>query len=311
MKLRILAFSLLINCFWSCTSGRNAAPIELVPADAVIAVSANWQEVCKDNHLKKLANMQAINNLLQLFGIEPSSVAKLVLFSKRLNPKNDDIAMIFNGSYNLQRLLERARSQNFTRQTYQGQEFYCNETTAQALCVLRGGLVSLGARDLVEDTLAVMQSPAKALARQPSIRRMMQTKDRQVSLEVLLAMPQEVEDMNNVALHMSSFLLDLAGIGVIGELLNTIGFARALNCSLVRRGNRFAVELKVAMKDENAASLISGSLNLLKKTSAFIPREQMSADDRMAIEKFNDLKVTRNQEVLAISMSIPEEELIR
>jgi hypothetical protein len=283
----------------------------LLPADAVIALSANWQEIQKDSHLKRLANAPAINNLLQSYGIEPSTVVKLVLFSKRPNAGNEDIGIILSGSYNSQQLIEKVRSQNFTRQTWQGQEFYCDQVHDRALCVLRGGLLSIGAKELVEDTLSVKQSPAKALARQPSMRRMMQSRERQVPLEVLLAMPQEVEDMSNVALHMSSFLLDLAGIGVVGELLKAIGFARALNCSLVRRGNRFAVELNVALKDEHAASLISGSLNLLKKTSTLIPREQMDKNDRAALEKFNDLKVTRNQEVLTISMSIPEEELIR
>jgi hypothetical protein len=311
MKLRIFACSLLLSCFWSCMPGRNYSPTELIPADTVIALSADWQEVSKDPQLKKLANTQIIENMLQSFSIAPQSVAKLVLFSNRLNPQNDDIGMILSGSYNIQQVVEQLRAQNFTRQTYKEHKLYYNQSSGRALCVVRGSLLSLGSRDMVESTLSALDSSSKALVRQPVIRRMLESKDRHSPLEVLLAMPQEVEDMNNVVLHLSSFLMDLAGIGVIGELLNTIGFARALNCSLVRRGNRFAVEMTVAMRDENAASLISGSLNLLKRTSNLIPRQQMSPNDRAAMERFDDLKVTRNEELLSIVMSIPETELTR
>jgi hypothetical protein len=311
MKLRIFACSLLLICCWSCSPGRNYSPTELIPAGTVIALSADWQEVNKDQQLKKLANAPIIENLLQSFSIAPQSVAKLVLFSNRLNPRNDDIGMILSGSYDIQQVVEQLRAQNFTRQTYKEHKLYYNQTDGRTLCVVSGKLLSLGSRDMVESTLSTLDSSSKALVRQPLIRRMLESKDRHSPLEVLLAMPQEVEDMNNVVLHLSSFLMDMAGIGVIGELLNTIGFARALSCSLVRRGNRFAVEMTVAMRDENAASLISGSLNLLKRTSSLIPRQQMNSNDRAAMERFDDLKVTRNEEFLSIVMSIPETELTR
>jgi hypothetical protein len=312
MRVRLLALSLLAIGCWSCSTSRTAAPMELLPADTVIAVSANWQEIGKDSHLQRLANTQVVNKLLQSYGVDPLTVTKLVLFSKRLNAGDGDIGMILSGSYNQQRLIEKARSQNFTRQTYQGREFYCDEARDRTLCVLRGGLVSLGARELVEETLAVTQTPAKALLRQSPMRRIVKaSRERSLPLEVFVFMPQEIEDMTNVALHMSSFLLDLAGIGVIGKLLNTIGFVRALNCSLVRRGKRFAVELNAVLKDERAASLISGSLNLLKTTSRLMPRQQMNETDQATMERFDDLNVTRNEEVLIVSMTISEEETVR
>jgi hypothetical protein len=286
--------------------------MDLVPADTIVALSARWQEVCKDGQLQKPANAQVINNRLQSFGIEPTSVVNLALFSNRLDAKNNDIGMILSGSYNVQSLLEKAKSQNFTKQLYQGHAIYCNETNSRALCLVKGNLLSIGTRDTVEKTLSVIQSPQKAFVRQPFIRKMMtQSKETNYPLYLFLAMPQEVEDMTNVALHMSSFVLDLAGIGVVGDLLNTIGFAKALSCSLTRRGGRFTVEMIVAMRDENAASLISGSLNLLKRTSNLLPREQMSANDRVMMNRFQDLNVTRNREVLLIYVTIPEEELVR
>lgn len=312
MKFRFTLLILTIGGLLNCTSSKKYSPMDLVPGDTTIAISAKWQEVGNDSHLRKLANVQMINNRLLSLGIDPTTVKKLVLFSNRLDAKREDIGIILSGSYNMQDLVGKLKAQNFTRRTYQGHELYCNESDNQSLCSVRGGLLSVGTRESVESTLAVLQSPAKAFVRRPSIHRMItQSRESDYPLDIFLAVSQEVQDINNIALGMTSFITDLAGIGVVGELLDTIGFAKALSCSLVRRGNRFSVRMTVAMKDEQAAGLISGTLNLLKGASNLIPKEQMSTSDRANMDRFQDLKVAREQEILSIIITVPEEELIR
>jgi hypothetical protein len=126
---------------------------------------------------------------------------------------------------------------------------------------------------------------------------------------MLLVMPQEVQDMANAALKFSSSVMDLAGVGALGVLLEKIGMVNGAGCNISRSGSSFPVEMVVMLKDESTAGLISGSLNLLKHFAA-APTGNMSPADAEANRSFQSMSITRNHEVLSIKMTMSERELL-
>ncbi len=127
-------------------------------------------------------------------------------------------------------------------------------------------------------------------------------------ISVIVAFPQALQDAGGAAVELSSSLLDFAGLGPLGELLRKIGFAKGLGYSIARRGDAFPVELVAVMKDEEAAGLVSGTLNLLKGLALSLPQ---SADDREAIRPLEDLSVEREGEILTIRFVMTERDLAR
>jgi len=57
------------------------------------------------------------------------------------------------------------------------------------------------------------------------------------------------------------------------------------------------------MRDEKAAALVSGSLNLMK---GFSTMASTSNRDEQALEALRKMSITRVREVLAIKMTVPQ-----
>ena len=307
--LTVIVLSITFFGSLSCSTDNRLSPIGLVPSNSIIVLSTRWQEVYQDAKLKNLLKGQGIENFLAPLGINSTSITRLALFSDGLDSRNSNFGIILSGSYKTATVISNVQSQGWSKQDYRGFALYSNPPRNQFLSVLKGNLLATGAQAGVERTIDVLLNPKLAFMRQKPLNRIV--RDNTYPITILLAMSQEAQDMNNVLLKMSSFLLDIAELGILGDLLNTIGFARALSCSVSRKGPSFPVEINAVMKDENSASFISGSLNLLKGTSKLIPREGMSGADRQAIDRFQDLQITRSGETLSIKMNIPESEMLR
>jgi hypothetical protein len=123
-------------------------------------------------------------------------------------------------------------------------------------------------------------------------------------------MPQETQDMADAVMKISSGVLDLAGVGSLGTLLEKVGTLHGAGCNIARSGNSFPVELVVMLKDESTAGLISGSLNLMKQL-AVAPRGNVSPSDAAAYRSFQSMSITRNHEVLFIKLTMAEQELLQ
>jgi hypothetical protein len=128
---------------------------------------------------------------------------------------------------------------------------------------------------------------------------------------MILAFPQVYQDIGSAALDIASILLDAAGLGPLGTLLDKIGFAKGLACSISRKGNSVPVELMVMMKDEEAAKFLSGSLNLLQGISRGLPEGGMSQSDQEAMRTFQSMVISREKDVLSIKLVMAEEDLTR
>jgi hypothetical protein len=252
---------------------------------------------------------EEIEKMLTPIGLNSASITRLVLFSDGITSGSSDYGLIVSGSYKAATVVTNISAQGWGKQAYKGFALYSNSAGGQFLSILKGSLLVIGARDNVESAIDVFLNPKSSLTRQKNLNQL--GWESGFPITIVLALTQEAQDMSNVLIGMSSFLLNVAGVGPLGELLQAIGFARALSCSISIKGSNFPVEIKAIMNDENSASFISGSLNLLKGTATLIPRDRMSAADRDTVDRFQDLKVTRNGEILSIKVSIPESQLLR
>jgi hypothetical protein len=256
-----------------------------------------------------LIKSQNIEAAFVSLGIDSASITRLALYSDGFDSGSSNLGIILSGSYKAATVINNVQSQGWSKQDYKGIALYSNPSRNQYLSALKGNLLVIGTRGGVEGAIDVALNPRNSFTRQKPFNRM--ARESSYPITIAVAMSQEGQDIGNALLQLSSFLLEIADMGPLGAMLNTIGFARALSCSVSRRGPNFSVEIMAVMKDEKAASIISGSLNMLKGTSKLIPRERLSATDRETFDRFHDLQITRNAETLSIKLNIPETELFR
>jgi hypothetical protein len=122
---------------------------------------------------------------------------------------------------------------------------------------------------------------------------------------MLAAYPQETQDMAEVALQSSSALLDFAGFGGLGSLLEKIGYVRGFGCAISREGGTLPLEMLALMKDEQAASLVSGSLNIMQKLTHALPTNNLSQREADDLRQIQNIAVTREQDMLSIKAAVP------
>jgi hypothetical protein len=130
-------------------------------------------------------------------------------------------------------------------------------------------------------------------------------------LSTIVAPPPTYQDMGEAALAITSGLLDFAGLGPIGTLVEKIGFARGFGFSISRSDGSFPIEFVAIMKDEAAAGFLSGTLNLLKGMTTLVPQQNMSQSDREAIQAFQSMTIVRDHEILSVTMVMAEKDLMR
>jgi hypothetical protein len=122
-------------------------------------------------------------------------------------------------------------------------------------------------------------------------------------VKAFLLIPQGTLDMADAALTATSVALSLFNLGGIGQLLQAVNVARGFGFSLDHAsGDTYPAELCVLMRDERAAVFVSGSLNALKTISDLAA---MDNRDREELRAIHQMRVVRNEEVLAVKMDIP------
>ena len=106
------------------------------------------------------------------------------------------------------------------------------------------------------------------------------------------------------------FILNIIKVGSIGALLGKIGVVKGMAMSINHSGGGFPVRMFCLMQSEAAASLVSGSLNLLKGAATLLPPQEMSEQDKENLALFQSMEIAREGEILRIEIIIPEQEFL-
>lgn len=304
----IILCILLACLLYGCSFSRRAALVELIPAKSFVVLVINWQTVSKDESLKKIVKGDQLERILRQLNLANSAVNDIAIFS--VSPEaNGSNGMILRGLFNQRNVLDDLKTRGWQEQIVQGHQacFHNNDYIAP----LKSNLLVFGTRDGVEGVIKAEANRSANFASTTNYKKLAATlSDKQKPISMMLVMPQETQDIADAAMKISSGVLDLAGVGSLGTLLEKVGTLHGAGCNIARYGNSFPVELVVMLKDENTAGLISGSLNLMKQL-AVAPRGNVSTSDVATYRSFQSMSVTRNHEVLFIKLTMAEQELLQ
>lgn len=306
---RLFIFALLcinLSSFTGCTNkSRRQSLTRFVPVDSFAVLLVNWTVASKDDQLKKVIKGNEIEKILAELNLRDDAISELAVFSDGQSSNASNSGMLLRGSYKSRDVIESLKNRGWTEQVFKGSKVYMNPTNDTCLSVLNSNLIVFGTRAGVEATISTNANPRTSFAANNSYEKLTSNlTGRQETYPVLMvvAFPQSTQDKAETALQVTSILTDLAGIGVVGELLNKIGYMRGLACAISRQDNSFSVEFVAIMKDESAATFVSGALNLLKDLIGIAPQGDLPASDREMVQNLKNISIRRKREVLSIKV---------
>lgn len=295
----LLCSGLLLLSMCAC-SRRQSTVLDLVPVDSCAVVIIDWSTVRNDNDLKRLFKGDQFEVILQQLALNSAAVKTAVVFSA-INTQAK-AGVLLHGSFNKKEETAALKSRGWQEQSVDGHTVYTNGKDYVARP--QTGTVFAGTR---EAAAAVFQALADSRQRFSSSSPYKQIAagmtTRNSPIRAFLVIPQGSLDMADAALAATSLALSLFDLGGVGTLLKQINVARGFGLNLGRGINQaHPVEMCVLMRDEQAAAVVSGSLNLMKRLSAMAATNNR---DEQTLQALQNVSVTRVKEVLSIKMTVP------
>jgi hypothetical protein len=294
-----------------CSSDRRAL-VELVPSSSSVVLAINWRAVDKDASLKQMVKGTEIEKIFRELGISNDNVTEMVLFSEIQNSNNGANGMILRGSYKARSIIDSLKGQGWTEHDSQGHKIYSNVSGSEWMAALKSNSIVLGTRDGVEGAIRAEKDTKQSFASSQAYKKLAAGLSKEQSpISLIVAFPTALQDLASVSLKVSSMALDFAGFGPLAGLLDKIGFVRGLGCTISRKSNLFPVEIVAIMKDEEAATFISRSLNVLKDLTRLAPKGNGTQAEAENLHSIQNMLVTTNHEVINIKVVITEGGLAR
>lgn len=304
-SLRVIFLLLAVFGLTACSgSASRRSLVGLVPSTSFAVLAVDWQKVRNDGELKKLAKGAELESVLRELGVASESVSDIAVFSDGQNPTKGSTGMIAKGRFSSKGITQGLmNSQKWKQDTLDGRRVYVNSADGTCFIVLDSQVFVVSTKTGVSAVIEAAAKPEMRFTASRAYKTLAgRFESKQYPILMMLAFPQTSQDMANAALQISSTVMDLAGIGPLGQLMEKIGYAQGLGCAISRNNDSFPLEVFAVMKDEEAAQFVSGGLNLLKNLSAMAPTNNQSQHQDKALRSLQGMSITRNREVLSIRM---------
>lgn len=290
--------------------GRHSL-VELIPADALVVLSVNWQAVRSDRNLITLIKGAEFNHILDEVGVNEQALAHLAVFGDGTDGPGGSAGMLLNGSFNARAVAESARGRGWSMESFGGHAVYVSQSDGTRLAALDSGTLACGTKKGIAGVLRAESDTEESFTSTTTYKRLSKLfKGGDAPISMTLALPQHLQDAADAALKAASLMMDFTGVGPLGQLMGKIGYARAIGCTIGREGESFPVELVAVMKDEEAAALVSGGLTLLKGIGALANQSPArSPEEAEALHNFRNLSVSRKGEVLTVRLVLSRRNL--
>lgn len=299
----LIGGALLVGC--APPDSTSLRLIDAVPASAAAAVQHQLQKVRGDPDLSSFGSSKELDAVLEHLELEATEVIHLVVYLESLTNAGPVLAILLAGSFDTNEIRGHLLASGWEAESAGQGELLVDRDEDVWLAALSTTSLAAGHRAAVEAALAVMDGHRPGLTTQsPYDRIVARYMDEDRPIFALFPVGQEAQDMTTAVLEASSVVLDLYGLGSIGRILTKVGPFRGLGFAISRRGDKFPVHMDVIINSSAGAALISGSLNLLIKLASIASVEQMAPADRALYEDFQSMSITRDEEVLLISMSL-------
>ncbi|MBC7929136.1 MAG: hypothetical protein H7Z38_01050 [Rubrivivax sp.] len=298
--------ALLLAC-GEAHAARGVTPMGLVPSGGIAVLRIDWAAARGNAPLREAVKGDEVEKLLGRIGVRSGDVAEAVVFTDFAGSNKSDTAMILKGRARLQAAGNTLRERGWVERAFGSYRIFTEAAGDSCLAQLRSGFLVVGTKGGVERVIGVESAGGKSIFASASFRKLLaQTARAGHPVSLMMTLPQEYQDAGDVAVKAAAVLLDFTGLGPLGSLLDKVGLARGVGFSFTRDGDSTPVNLVALMKDEGAASLVSGTLTLLKGAASLLPAHNESPADRQARQVFESMSVVRTREVVSVRLTIPE-----
>ena len=310
----VFALSLSLCAPWlaGCHSGSSRESLaELIPADALVVLSLNWQTVRGDEDLLKLVKGSELKKIFGQLNVSEDAVNDLAVFGDGAGDAKGGAGLLLSGSFDASDVTDSLKERGWREQDYEGHEIYLSPTDNTRLAALGSDALVVGTEKGVEGAVCAESDIDTAFVSTDAYKRLSKLLDTaQHPVSMMIAFPQQFQDAADTALQVSSVVMDFAGVGALGQLMSKIGYSRAIGCTIGREGDMFPIELVAVMKDEDAATLVSGGLTLLKGLGALAGgHAARSPEEAEAMQNFQNMSVSREKDVLSIGLVMSRKNL--
>lgn len=284
--------------------------LALVPASSVVAVTIDWPRASQHPAMRRGLELDALEGIVREIGLDPRMLASVVLFSDaRSGPEHGTGALLRlpaarpasgwapSGGW---RQAERHGGQTLWRES--GGEFWLAALSAQTWVV--------GSRNGVVATVDALENERGGFLAGEAVRTLAaHHRSRGQPLSAILALPQSGADMMSAGWEIASLTMNLAGVGPLAEIVGKLGSVKALGMGFAAEGPMVRTEIGALMGSEPAATLVSGTVRLMRAAANAMPAHQLSAADRQMQQAMRALQIGRQGAMVTIGMLLPEASL--
>jgi hypothetical protein len=295
-----------VLCPAACINSSNRGTVlSYVPSSSFAVLRVNWQDVIKDQDLKRIARGAEIEKVFSDLGVATEKATEVVVLGNFEGPGAAG-GLITKGNFETREITNSLKQRGWEEKTLAGKQAYVNPRDGSCLTTFDSNLLLFGTESGVKEVVSARTDPELRFTSQPIYKSLLaRFEGRRYPILMMIALPQSSQDMANAALQISSTIMDLAGVGPLGELLNRIGYAKGLSCGISRDNDSFPVELAAGMKDEDSAKFVAGTLKLFKKLGAMAPRSSNSQRDIEAARALSSISIERSRDVVSIRLLMP------
>jgi hypothetical protein len=278
--------------------------VSLIPARSSIFVDVDYSLARRYPDLCKAFALEENFGRVRDLRIEPKAISGFTIFAEVHSNSSEKkyVGAIFETNVDLD---------NFWKGVNPRGQVLNLKGSEDCICILGSRIFVMGTRESLLDILK-LQAAQKGKLIDSEKNKIVITKlfNRKSPISMFISLPQELVDMGRVGMEATKFLLNVANLGVIGQILAKIGLVESFGMSFTQKGNFFPVELLCLMENDGSAGFISGALNLLKTIALGLPPDKMSEQDKLARESFKNMYFSREKELLVVAMSIPVQEFM-
>lgn len=306
IRLAIILF--LIFLFWRCGE-EYVSPLEVVPSNATILISLETSQIPPNSKIGDAVDIQELYKELSAMKLEPENLSELVVFAdEKVYYDNEEFSgIVIQGRFNAEKKIKSLVDKDCSKQEYHGCEYYLNSASDECVMVIDSNSLAFGYKAAIKSIIDVKEGELDNIFKNPQYKRILSHFSlTDAPMQGYFMLPKAAYDMGKVGIEGLSGLSELLGVGAIGAILQKIGMVKGFGISLDEKADKMPVELLCIMGSESAASLISGSLNLMRGLTGIMPQDNMTAKDKEAIDSFNNMIVSRDKDLFTIRMDLEE-----
>lgn len=310
-KVALFAAGVSLLFVGSCSkSNSQRALLDYVPSSSYAVLAVDWKTVSKDPDLKRISKGADIEKMFTQLGVDGEMVKEFAVFGEPGGAAAASNGLIAKGSFDSAEIVDELKRRGWAEEVFQGKRIHVNPEDNSWLTTFDKNLFILGTASGVKAAIGAKAKSENRFTSNPAYRTLSARFERkQYPILMMLAVPQASQDMANAAVQLTSTVMDLAGVGPLGDLLNKIGYARGLGCAISHKEDSFPVAVSAVMKDEESAEFVSGALNLLKNLGGMVNKNYASKTDPDAARALQSMSVERSRNVVSVKMTMSRRDM--